>query len=160
MVTWLENSVIRTGGYQSSCSLCHPYGCPAWKAQSSPRAGTWCPTPCWKKCISRAWLLHPVRSPPNIHPGTFSYKNPHSALIVSQNFKLLIYFFSPLEINWVPDGNEIKNWEMLSTLKYTIYYAMNCILLLRVFCHYVILERVGFFVHVFFPPVPQGACST
>lgn len=139
-----RNSVIRRGGYQSSCSLCHPCGSPAWKAQSSPRAGMWFLAPHGTKCI---------RNPPNIHPGTFSYENPHSALIVSQNLKLLIYFFSPLEINWVPDGNEIKNWEMLSTLKYTIYYAMNCILLLRFFCHYVILERVGFFVHVFFSPL-------
>lgn len=42
---------------------------------------------------------------------------------------------------------------MLSTLKYTIYYAMDCVLLLKFFCHYVILEKVAFFFTtcVFFP---------
>lgn len=43
---------------------------------------------------------------------------------------------------------------MLSALKYTIYYVMSCVLLMRFFCHYVILERVGFFLYmVLLPPL-------
>lgn len=107
-------------------------------------------------------LFHSAGNLPNIHPGTFSSKNLGSVLIVSQSFNKL---FSSTEINWVPDGNEMENREMLSSLKYTIYYVMSCVLLMRFFCH-VILERVGFFLHmVLLPPTPptpvlQGACST
>lgn len=32
------------------------------------------------------WWIRPVKNPPNTDPGTFSYDNPLSALIVSQNF--------------------------------------------------------------------------
>lgn len=124
MVTWLQNSVIRTGRYQSSCSLCHPCGSLAWKAQSSPRPGMWCLTPHWKKWISRARLFHPVRNPSSIHPGTFSYKNPHSALIVSQNFKLLIYFFFSTR-------NKLSSWwEWNKELRNVKYFKIHYLL-----CH-------------------------
>lgn len=133
----------------------------SWKAQSSPPARMWCWAPPWPEHTNTTPLVRLIGNLPNIHPGIFSWKNPHSVPIVSQNVKLLIHFCPSLEIHWVSDGNEIENWEMLSILKYTFYYIMHCILLLRFFCHYVILERIGFFLHVWSPrPSLQGACST
>ena len=68
-------------------------------------------------------------------------------------------FYTLLEINLAPDGDERGNLRMLSTFKCSIYYAMDCIWFLRFFCHYVILERVGSSLHIF-SPLLQGACST
>lgn len=109
MFTWPESSGIRTGHPQSSYSLCHPRGPSTQKAQRPPRARVWRPAGAGcLACASKADRSI-CGKPPNIHPGTFSRKNPHPVLIVSRSLKLLIYFFPPREINRVPDGNEIEN---------------------------------------------------